>query len=72
MLPFPMKGLDNLEKYEKDCDDYNKIIEMFAELGSGKLERRIVLNNIKTMIDNGLVDKLETIIEKIELYEQWN
>ena len=67
-----MRGLWNLEKYEKDCDDYSKIIEMFAELGSGKLQRRIVLKNIKTMIDNGLVDKLETIIEKIELYEQWN
>lgn len=72
MMPFLMRGLCNLEKYEKDCDDYSKIIEMFAELGSGKLQRRIVLKNIKTMIDNGLVDKLETIIEKIELYEQWN
>lgn len=72
MLPFPMRGLSNLEKYEKDCDDYSKILEMFSELGSGKLERRLVLKNIKSMIENGLIEKLEDIIEKIELYEQWN
>lgn len=72
MLPFPMRGLSNLEKYEKDCDKYNEIIEMFAELGSGKLERRDVLKNIKNMINNGLVEELETTIENIELYETWN
>ena len=72
MLPFPMRGLSNLEKYEKDCDDYSKILEMLSELGSGKLERRLVLKNIKSMIENGLIEKLEDIIEKIELYEQWN
>lgn len=72
MLPFPMRGLSNLERYEKDCDKYNEIIEMFAELGSGKLERRDVLKNIKNMIKNGLVQELETIIENIELYESWN
>ena len=72
MLPFPMRGLSNLERYQKDCDNYNKIIEMFAELGSGKLERRDVLNNIKNMIKNGLVEELETTIENIELYESWN
>lgn len=72
MFPFPMRGLSNLEKYEKDCDKYNEIIEMFAELGSGKLERRDVLKNIKNMIKNGLVEELETTIENIELYEAWN
>ena len=72
MLPFPMRGLSNLERYQKDCDNYNEIIEMFAELGSGKLERRDVLNNIKNMIKNGLVEELETTIENIELYESWN
>lgn len=72
MLPFPMRGLSNLERYEKDCDKYNEIIEMFAELGSGKLERRDVLNNIKNMIKNGLVEELETTIEQIEMYESYN
>lgn len=72
MMPLPTRGLGNLKKYEKDCEDYNDIIEMFKELGSGTLERRIVLKNIKTMIANGLVDKLETIIDDIELYEEWN
>lgn len=72
MLPFPMRGLSNLERYEKDCDKYDEIIGMFAELGSGKLERRDVLNNIKNMIKNGLVEELETTIERIEMYESYN
>lgn len=72
MLPLSMKGLLSLEKYEKSCDEYNNIINMFGELGSGNLERRDVLNNIKNMINNGLVEHLEHTIENIELYEDWH
>lgn len=69
MLATPLRGLNNLKKYEEDCEKYNEIIKMFSELGSGKLDRRDVLSNIKSMIDNGLIEKLEDVIEDIEMYE---
>lgn len=69
MLATPLRGLNNLKKYEEDCEKYNEIIKMFAELGSGKLDRRDVLSNIKSMINNGLIEKLEDVIEDIEMYE---
>lgn len=72
MNPFPLRSNSELEKYEKNCDKYEEIIEMFKELGSGSLQRRDVLNNIKNMVENGLVEKLETTIEQIELYEEWH
>lgn len=72
MLPFPMTGVSELHNYEKKCAEYDDIVKMFAELGSGKLDRRDVLKNVQTMIDNGLVQKLEDLIEYIENYESWN
>lgn len=68
----PLEKIGNSYRYEKDCEEYAGIIEMFKELGSGNLDRRDVLNNIKTMYENGIIEKLEDIIMKIEMYEAWN
>lgn len=70
MLARCLVGEMERQKYEQNCEEYDDIINMFKELGSGKLERRDVLNNVKTMIANGLVLKLENIIDDIEDYER--
>ncbi|HBJ1650410.1 TPA: hypothetical protein LA460_000314 [Clostridium botulinum] len=57
------------EEYEKNCERYDEIIQMFKELGTGKLERRDVLNNITNMINNDLINKLENLVDDIEYYE---
>lgn len=72
MNPFPLRLSSELKRYEKHCEKYDEVIEMFKELGSGSLDRRDVLNNIKSMVENGLIEKLETTIEQIELYEEWH
>lgn len=71
MMAWCLVGETEAKKYRQNCEKYDQIINMFKELGSGKLERRDVLNNIKTMTENGLVDKLEDIVDDIEDYERW-
>lgn len=72
MYPKSLKSVENLADYERNCEIYDEIIKMFAELGSGKLERRDVLNNIKTMVENGLIEQLENVVDEIEFYEDEN
>ena len=44
---------------------------MFKELGSGTLDREDVVKNIITMVHGGLLDKLDEIVNRIKLYEEF-
>lgn len=69
MFPGSMVSNYEYEKYKKNCEEYNQIIDMFKILGEGKLSRKDVLDNIKNMIKNGLVKKVEDLVNDIEYYE---
>jgi len=55
--------------YKQNCEEYDDIINMFKELGTGKLDRRYVLDNVKNIVKNGLVEKIEDLVDDIEYYE---
>ena len=59
------------KQYEENCKEYDEIIKMFAELGSGKMSRIDVLNNITSMVHNGLLEKLDNLVTDIKLYEEF-
>ena len=70
MLGYSLVSDKAAERYEKNCEEYDQIINMFKELGSGQLSRTDVLKNITTMVHGGLLDKLDELVSKIELYEE--
>lgn len=69
MRPGGLVGSFQAKEYEENCKQYDEIIKMFAELGSGKMDRQDVLNNITNMINNGLLIKLEDLVTDITNYE---
>lgn len=71
MIGYSLVGKLKAEEYEKNCKEYDEIINMFKELGSGKLDRQDVVNNITNMINNGLLDKLTELVDEIESYETY-
>lgn len=71
MIGYSLVGKLKSEEYEKNCKEYDEIINMFKELGSGKLDRQDVVNNVTNMINNGLLDKLTDLVDEIESYEKY-
>lgn len=71
MLPCGLVSDYKAKKYENDCKEFDEIIKMFRELGTGNLDRRDVANNITEMVKNGLLDKINELVDDIESYEEY-
>ena len=71
MLGYSLVSEEKAEQYKKDCEEYDEIIKMFKELGSGTLDREDVVKNIITMVHGGLLDKLDELVDRIKLYEEF-